>query len=244
MMELNKLKIKLQYADDRAEKDAGNLREKQGQVEGLIKDYEEQVSGLEQAISVLRVSEKEWVEKVQKMEMESIRAEERNEKVRKELRVLEERCGNQENSLKGKLGEVQALQSDKEGLERRNGELESELNGLKNEHLTVSNERNKVAKISEILQEDLIKAKAENTNLKATVGAREREGEELRVQVSSAQDENTKLDLKYSNFKKEIDRNKDTLFDLIQKYLFTLPLTPNEDSRANVDLLLLTKRPV
>ena len=39
-MELGKLKIKLQYADDKAEKDAANLRDKQNQVESLIKDYE------------------------------------------------------------------------------------------------------------------------------------------------------------------------------------------------------------
>lgn len=38
-MELNKVKIKLQYSDDKAEKDAFNLREKQKQVESLIKDY-------------------------------------------------------------------------------------------------------------------------------------------------------------------------------------------------------------
>lgn len=31
-MELNRLKIKLQYAEERSEKDAQNLKEKQGQV--------------------------------------------------------------------------------------------------------------------------------------------------------------------------------------------------------------------
>jgi hypothetical protein len=39
-MELNKLKIKLQYSEDRADKETLNLRDKQNQVEGLIKDYE------------------------------------------------------------------------------------------------------------------------------------------------------------------------------------------------------------
>lgn len=38
-MELNKLKIKLQYADDKAEKDNANLKDKHNQVEALIKDY-------------------------------------------------------------------------------------------------------------------------------------------------------------------------------------------------------------
>lgn len=31
-MELNKLKIKLQYADDKAQKDTANLKDKQNQV--------------------------------------------------------------------------------------------------------------------------------------------------------------------------------------------------------------------
>mgnify|MGYP000967563912 CR=1 FL=1 len=38
-MELNKIKIKMQYADERSEKDGANLREKQIQVEAMIKDY-------------------------------------------------------------------------------------------------------------------------------------------------------------------------------------------------------------
>lgn len=40
IMELNKLKIKLQYAEERTDKDTQNLKEKQNQIEGLIKDYE------------------------------------------------------------------------------------------------------------------------------------------------------------------------------------------------------------
>ena len=39
-MELSQIKIKLQYAEDKAEKESGNLRDKQTQVENLIKDYE------------------------------------------------------------------------------------------------------------------------------------------------------------------------------------------------------------
>ena len=76
-MELGKLKIKLQYADDKADKDAANLRDKQNQVENLIKDYEEQISGLDQTINTLRLSEKELSTKLQKSEMEFIKAEER-----------------------------------------------------------------------------------------------------------------------------------------------------------------------
>jgi len=74
-MELNKLKIKLQYADDKAEKDNANLKDKQSQVEALIKDYEEQISGLDQTINTLRLSEKELSTKLQKVEMELIKSE-------------------------------------------------------------------------------------------------------------------------------------------------------------------------
>lgn len=45
-MELNRIKIKLQYAEERADKDVANLKDKQNQVESLIKDYEEQISSL------------------------------------------------------------------------------------------------------------------------------------------------------------------------------------------------------
>ena len=38
-MELNKLKIQLQYANEKVEKDSSNLKEKQSQVQNLIKDY-------------------------------------------------------------------------------------------------------------------------------------------------------------------------------------------------------------
>lgn len=74
-MELNKLKIKYQYAEDRAEKETMNLKDKQSQVEGLIKDYEEQIGGLDQTINALRNSEKELTAKVQRLEMELIKSE-------------------------------------------------------------------------------------------------------------------------------------------------------------------------
>jgi predicted RNA-binding protein with PIN domain len=88
-MELNKLKIKLQYADDRAEKDASNLRDKQNQVEGLIKDYEEQIAGLDQTINTLRLSEKELSTKLQKVELELIKSEEKYERTKKDVKLFE-----------------------------------------------------------------------------------------------------------------------------------------------------------
>ena len=42
------------------------MKDKQNQVEVLIKDYEEQLSGLDQNISTLRLSEKELSTKLQK----------------------------------------------------------------------------------------------------------------------------------------------------------------------------------
>ena len=48
----------MQYAEEKADKDATNLRDKQNQVEGLIKDYEEQIGSLDQSLNNLRLSEK------------------------------------------------------------------------------------------------------------------------------------------------------------------------------------------
>ena len=45
-MEINKLKIKLQYAEEKIEKDSACLKDRQNQLESLVKDYEEQVSSL------------------------------------------------------------------------------------------------------------------------------------------------------------------------------------------------------
>jgi molecular chaperone GrpE (heat shock protein) len=46
----------------------------------------------------------------------------------------------------------------------------------------------------------------------------------MRNQLKEEKDQYAQLDLKYTNYKKEIERNKEVLFDLIQKSLFTLPL--------------------
>ena len=112
-MELNKLKIKYQYAEDRAEKETMNLKDKQSQVEGLIKDYEEQISGLDQTINALRNSEKELTAKVQRLEMELIKSEEKCERSKKDLKVLEERCSNLDLNLNGKASDIQKMQSER-----------------------------------------------------------------------------------------------------------------------------------
>lgn len=38
-MEVNRLKIKLQYSEEKNEKDSYNLKQKQQHIESLIKDY-------------------------------------------------------------------------------------------------------------------------------------------------------------------------------------------------------------
>ena len=108
-MEFNKLKIQLQYADDRAEKDASNLRDRQNQVEGLIKDYEEQLATLDQTLNTLRLSEREGSTKLQKTELELIKSEEKYERTRKEVKVLEERFSSTDGNLRDKLGELQLM---------------------------------------------------------------------------------------------------------------------------------------
>lgn len=82
------------------------------------------------------------------------------------------------------------------------------------------------------------KLKIEIASLTGSVSSKEKEIEELRNLLKVEKEESVKLDLKYVNFKKEVDRNKEALFDVIQKSLYTLPLGLKEDSRKNVDLLL------
>jgi chromosome segregation ATPase len=97
------------------------------------------VGGLDQSLNALRLVEKELATRLQKSELEGIRSEERVEKLRKEVRVLEERCGNSENALKGRTAEVLGLQGAREALERRVGELEGEGGQLKSEGVALAN---------------------------------------------------------------------------------------------------------
>ena len=90
-----------------------NLKDKQSQVEGLIKDYEEQIGGLDQTINALRNSEKELTAKVQRLEMELIKSEEKCERNKKDLKVLEERCSNLDLNLNGKVSDIQKMQSER-----------------------------------------------------------------------------------------------------------------------------------
>lgn len=73
-MEVNRLKIKLQYAEQKNEKDAVNIKEKQQHIESLIKDYEEQVTALDQNVNALRLIEKEQSTKIQRYEIEAIKS--------------------------------------------------------------------------------------------------------------------------------------------------------------------------
>lgn len=68
-MELSKLRIKLQFTEERLEKDSLNLRERQMQLENLVRDYEGQIAGNEETINVLRAEEKELAAKLSRVEI-------------------------------------------------------------------------------------------------------------------------------------------------------------------------------
>ncbi len=55
-MELSKVTIKLQFTEERLDKDSLALKDRQMQLENLIKDYESQVSSLEETVNHLRHS--------------------------------------------------------------------------------------------------------------------------------------------------------------------------------------------
>ena len=67
--ELSKTKAKLQYAEQRSERDTNNLKQKQQQIEGLFKDSHQQIADLEKAVSTLRASQKDLANKLQKFEV-------------------------------------------------------------------------------------------------------------------------------------------------------------------------------
>lgn len=58
-VELGKVRVKLQFTEERLEKESMSLRDRQGQLENLVKDYEMQISSLEDTINYLRQNEKQ-----------------------------------------------------------------------------------------------------------------------------------------------------------------------------------------
>ena len=53
-VELGKLKVKLQFTEEKVEKDASDMREKKIEIEGIVKDYESQLASLNETIQLLR----------------------------------------------------------------------------------------------------------------------------------------------------------------------------------------------
>ena len=72
--------------------------------------------------------------KFQKSELELINSEEKYERTRKDLKVVEEKCNSLDSALKIRNNEVQSLSQERQNLESRNTELETELSDLKNEY--------------------------------------------------------------------------------------------------------------
>lgn len=53
------MRVKLQFTEERLEKESVSLRERHGQLENLVKDYEVQIASLEDTINYLRQNEKQ-----------------------------------------------------------------------------------------------------------------------------------------------------------------------------------------
>ena len=68
-MELSKLRLKLQFTEERLEKDSLNLRERQMQLENLVRDYEGQIASNEETINMLRAEDKELAGKLSRVEI-------------------------------------------------------------------------------------------------------------------------------------------------------------------------------
>lgn len=71
----------------------------------------------------LKLSEKSLTEKIQKLELEAIKSKEGSEKSKKEIKILEEKIVNAENSIKNKTKEIADMQLNKDKLEKKIGEL-------------------------------------------------------------------------------------------------------------------------
>ena len=71
-VELGKTKVKLQFMEEKSEKDGAALQERKLEIESLTRDHESQALSLNETINSLRQVEKDLIAKVQKQVFDSL----------------------------------------------------------------------------------------------------------------------------------------------------------------------------
>ena len=108
--------MQVQYGEDQAEKTAQIHREKIQSMEAAAKESERKIEDLAHTVETLRSTQKENQGKIQGMEIDTLKTNDKIEKLTKENRNLEEKIQHLENVIKNKQQEISQLQAAKEGV--------------------------------------------------------------------------------------------------------------------------------
>jgi chromosome segregation ATPase len=176
-MELARLKMTHQLGEEKYEKLVGSAQEKYGQFEKIIKEHEGVIELLEEKIRSQKGNEKEYFNKLQKCDYEINVVADKNDKISKEARTLDERNRMLENALKAKQAELADALRKLAEVESRLQEGEDVAGGLREQLQVGRNELEKSKKIIDILQKDYERAKNDIIAYTQKLTDRERECE-------------------------------------------------------------------
>lgn len=112
-----------QFREERALKQLSYAKEKISSLETFKQDLESQITSANQNITNLKASEKGLNEKIQRMQLEAIKARELFEKSKKEQKILEEKLQNNDNTIKAKIKEITDYQEARDNSEKKVTEL-------------------------------------------------------------------------------------------------------------------------
>ncbi len=105
--------MKCQFLEEKAEKEQSNLNDKVTNLETQLKDADNQISNLSSNLTTVRQSEKDLLEKIKNYDLSNISTNETLEKLKKEIKILEERLNNSELQVKNKTGDIGQLSTTK-----------------------------------------------------------------------------------------------------------------------------------
>ena len=82
-LELGKIKVKMQFMEEKVETDAAALKQRKIEIENLTRDHESHGLTANETINSLRQAEKNLITKIQKHEIESLRTQDKLDRVSK-----------------------------------------------------------------------------------------------------------------------------------------------------------------
>ena len=132
-LEVSKSRMEWQFKEEKFAKEIGYAKEKHATLEGLKMDLQTQLGSANNNIATLKQNQKNLNEKVQKMELEAIQSREMIERLKKDIKILEEKLHNSDNNLKAKAKELTEQYEIKETLDKELAGKDGDLSQLKNE---------------------------------------------------------------------------------------------------------------